>query len=189
MKKLLLLLLIISNSAYSQIEQRYENQRYPDKADKVSIFGYIEKADSLWIKYKSDKNQTVHIDFLNDRKIILNYNSHGRGIRLTEFYEDTVAVAFSFTENDSSFYLNVYEWFFGFKEYEEYWYTQDSTIEYWYYGNEETLKRILKVKTGKSLMKIQDITIKNYLELVNTKILIRQDYIWVLKEESDTINE
>lgn len=185
-----ILFCIINNTiGYSQIDQIFENVEYPNYSDDQTIFESIEKSNSLWEKYKSETYQTIHVDYSNNRRIILNYYQSGKGERLTEFFEDSIAIATCYVDADTSYYFfSKYNSITGDFIYQEYWYPDNQKIEYYYFGNESILEKLVSITTQNDTIILKEVNVKDYKEHSSTKHFVKKGELWILKKEIESIN-
>ena len=183
MRTLIILLLLCKVSIGQEFFSYSIDAPYPDRVIADSVDSYIKKADSLWNKYRKTGFERVDLDYQNNRTLQLIYNSLGQGIRLIEFYEDTVGIELYYSKIDSSYQLKNYEWFFGETKTIEYWYPRENKREFWYYKEGDVLEKILSIQIQGDKKIVEETKIDFFEESTTKKVYYRKNNKWILKEK------
>lgn len=135
-------------------------------------------------KYPYTGYKRVDVEYGDSNSVMLNYDDQGALKEFIEFYLDTTAISIKVDLMDSSFHLNIYEWYLGQPSYEEYYYAKENSIEYWYYEVNEfsTLKRVFKVSTEGDTKTEIDTVFKDTVGYSVEKVFKLEDGKWVLKD-------
>ena len=189
MKKLLLFILF-SNSLFAQsIFLHTEKSQYHNRDTTFSITKYIKKADSLSNKYKVNGFLRVDVEFINNSTIHFHYSKQGKLTEFLETFEDSIYQSLKIRENDSSFTFSKYNGFYGDHYYREFHYPKDSTIEYWYYGPDDILKKVLKITTLKDQKKEKETIYIKFKGTIEERQYILVNNKWVFEKSTTYIEE
>jgi hypothetical protein len=183
MRTLIILLLLSKSSLGQEIYSFSIDEPYPDRVSTDSIDNFIEKADSLWNKYQKKEFKRVDLDYNNNRTLQLIFDSLGQGIRLIEFYEDTVGIELFYSQMDSSYQLKKYEWFYGETESILYWYPTENKRVYWYYKEDDVLYKTISIQIHGNKKIVEETAIDFFEEVTTKKVFFKENNKWTLKEE------
>ena len=189
MKKLLFFILF-SNSLFAQnIFLHIEKAQYPDRDTALSITQFIKKADSLSNKFQVKGMLRIDVEYSNNRTILFYYSNQGKLTEFLETFEDSIYQSLKIQENDSSFTFSKYNGFYGDYCYREFYYPKDSTIEYWYYGPDDILKKVLKITTLKDQKKEKETTYIKFKGTIEERQYILVNNKWVFEKSTTYIEE
>jgi hypothetical protein len=189
MKKLLFFILF-SNSLFAQsIFFHTEKSQYPKRDTTFSITTFIKKADSLSNKYKVNGFLRVDVEYSNHITILFHYSNQGKLTEFLETFEDSIYQSLKIQENDSSFTFSKYNGFYGDNYYREFYYPKDSTIEYWYYGPDDILKKVLKITSLKNRKKEKETIYIKFKGTTEERQYILINNKWVLEKSTTYIEE
>ena len=168
----------------AKITRQYsEDTNYSSRDTSVSIAEFIQQADSLWNKYRTEGHDEVEVVYANDIMIQMNFDSTGRGKKLIEFYKDTVAHQLQFFTLDSSYSYTQYNSFYGFSLYMEQWLPKEGTMEYWHYNAEEVLVKLIKITTLKTRKIEKETTYLNFKGTTRERYYNLKDNDWIFEKE------
>lgn len=184
--KNLLFLILISNSLFAQdIFLHREKTNYSNRDSVFSITKLIAKADSLNAIYQVKGMSRVDVEYKNNRSLMFQYTKEGELKEFLETFEDTIYQSLKINKLDSSYSFHKYNGYFGNSHYEEYHYTKENTIEFWYYDHKQfdKLLRVFKVTTIKNKKVEKETVYKNFEGTIVEKHFILENNKWVLKKE------
>ena len=183
MRILIILLLFCKVGIGQEIFSFTLDKPYPDRDITDSVDTYINKVDSLWEKYKKPGFERVDLDYKNNRTLQLIYDSLGQGVKLIEFYEDTVGIELYYSKIDSSYQLKKYEWYFGETKTIEYWYPKENKREFWFYKEGDALEKMLSVQIQEDKKIVEETTIDFFEESTTKKVYLKENDKSILKEK------